>query len=37
MSPQPVPDALHRRHWYAYMIGWVPLHVPVFAVNVFPT
>jgi hypothetical protein len=37
MSTQLAPRLSHRRHWYVYEIADVPLHVPVAAVNPFPS
>jgi len=28
MLEQPLPARLQRRHWYANVIGCVPVHVP---------
>ena len=37
MSTQLAPFAAQRRHWYAYVIGVVPFHVPDDAVSVEPS
>jgi hypothetical protein len=37
MSAQLPPFWSQRLHWYANVIGWLPLHVPAFAVSVCPT
>ena len=37
MSLQLAPLESQRRHWYAKVIGWVPLHAPGLAVSVCPT
>jgi hypothetical protein len=37
ISIQLVPPLSHRRHWYAYEMGAVPVHVPGLAVNVPPS
>jgi hypothetical protein len=37
MFAQFEPFSSHRRHWYAYAIGEVPIHVPVVPVSVSPT
>jgi len=31
------PSLSHLRHWYVYVIGSVPVHVPLFAVSVCPS
>jgi hypothetical protein len=37
MFTHEAPDPSQRRHWYAYAIGCVPVHVPATAVSVWPT
>jgi hypothetical protein len=37
MFEQLPPFSSHRSHWYRYVIGSVPVHVPLFAVSVEPT
>src|SRR4051794_33770057 len=37
MSAQFPPSAPQRRHWYAYVSGAVPLHVPRVPVSVSPS
>ena len=37
MSVQPLPSASQRRHWYAKVIGSVPVHVAAPAVSVEPS
>ena len=37
MSAQFAPPGSQRRHWYAYEIGSVPVHVPRVAVSVSPS
>jgi hypothetical protein len=37
MSTQLAPSASQRFHWYAYEIGGVPAHDPLWAVSVSPS
>ena len=37
MSTQLAPPALQRRHWYVYVIGSVPVQVPVSTLSVSPS
>src|SRR5438094_380107 len=37
MSAQLAPEASHRRHWRAYVITGVPVHVPSVSVSVSPS